>query len=69
MGSFKTELEGGNRLLNQLSDMGLLPKSEAMAMRMMLSMFTVPGASADTLKTVIEVTKEGHVLANGQRIR
>ena len=69
MGRFETELKGGNRLLDQLIDIGLLPKSEAMAMRMMLSMFTVPGEGNDILKMLLEVTQEGRILSNGQRIR
>lgn len=69
MGRFETELKGGNRLLDRLIDIGLLPKSEAMAMRMMLSMFTVPGEGNDILKMLLEVTQEGRILSNGQRIR
>jgi len=40
-----------------------------MAMRMMLSMFTVPAEGNDILKMLLEVTQEGRILSNGQRIR
>jgi hypothetical protein len=55
--------------MDRLIEMGLIQKSEAMGLRMMLSMLTVPGPAEDALKTLIEVTKEGHIIANGQRLR
>jgi hypothetical protein len=36
---------------------------------MMMGMFTVPGVGDDVLDTVLEVTKKGQFLANGQRVR
>ena len=68
-GRFETELKGGNRLLDRLIEIGLIQQSDAMAMRMMLSMFTIPGEGNDILKMLLEVTEEGRVLSNGQRIR
>jgi hypothetical protein len=68
-GRFETELKGGNRLLDRLTEIGLIQQSDAMAMRMMLSMFTIPGEGNDILKMLLEVTEEGRVLSNGQRIR
>lgn len=40
-----------------------------MGARMMMGLFAVPGEGEDTLNSKIEVNGEGHVLANGQRIR
>ncbi len=68
-GRFETELKGGNRLLDRLTEIGLIQQSDAMAMRMMLSMFTIPDEGNDILQMLLEVTKEGRVLSNGQRIR
>ncbi len=68
-GRFETELKGGNRLLDRLTEIGLTQQSDAMAMRMMLSMFTIPGEGNDILKMLLEVTEGGRVLLNGQRIR
>ena len=68
-GRFETELKGGNRLLDRFTEIGLIQKSDAMAMRMMLSVFTIPGEGNDILKMLLEVTEEGRVLSNGQRIR
>jgi hypothetical protein len=46
-----------------------VPASEAMGMRMMMGLFAVPREGEDTLGSRIEVNSEGHVLANGQRLR
>lgn len=62
-------LQGGNGLLDTLVGMGLVPEDDAMGARMMMGMFSVPGDAPDTLTSRIEVTPEGQVLANGQRIR
>ena len=56
-------------MLDRLIEIGLIQQSDAMAMRMMLSMFTIPGEGNDILKMLLEVTEEGRVLSNGQRIR
>jgi hypothetical protein len=32
-------------------------------------MFTVPGDLDEELKALLELTEDGHLLANGQRIR
>ncbi|MDG2406780.1 MAG: DUF2125 domain-containing protein, partial [Paracoccaceae bacterium] len=69
LGKIEAKLIGGHSLLDHLSKVGLLPKSEAMGLSMMLSMFTVPGDGDDVLDTTLEVTEQGQVLANGQRIR
>ncbi|WP_299297392.1 DUF2125 domain-containing protein [uncultured Tateyamaria sp.] len=68
-GTVNLSLVGGNGLLDKLVGMGLVPQDQAMGARMMMGLFAVPGAGPDTLNSLIEVTPEGQVLANGQRIR
>ncbi|MFZ5964127.1 DUF2125 domain-containing protein [Thalassococcus sp. BH17M4-6] len=67
-GSVDLQLTGANALIDRLIAMGLLAEEDAMGARMMMSMFTVP-AGDDELNSTIEVNEQGHVLANGQRIR
>ncbi|MFL4469622.1 DUF2125 domain-containing protein [Tateyamaria armeniaca] len=68
-GGIDLKLVGGNGLLDKLVGMGLVPEDQAMGARMMMGLFAVPGESPDTLNSRIEVNEQGHVLANGQRIR
>ncbi len=68
-GSVNLQLAGGNGLIDKLIQMGLLPEEQAMGARMMLGMFAVPGEGEDVLTSTIEVNEQGHVLANGQRLR
>lgn len=68
-GAVDLTLTGGNTLIDKLVGMGLLPQEQAMGARMMMGLFAVPGEGADTLNSRIEVTPEGHVVANGQRLR
>lgn len=68
-GAMDLQLVGGNGLLNKLVEAGLLPQDQAMGARMMMGLFGVPGEAPDTLKSKIEVNDEGHVLANGQRLK
>ncbi len=60
---------GVNALLDTLVAMGIVSDDDAMGARMMMSLFGVPGDEPDTITSRIEVTEEGHVLANGQRIQ
>lgn len=69
LGALDLTLAGGNGLLDKLVGMGLVPEEQAMGARLMMGLFAVPGDSPDTLNSRIEVNPEGHVLANGQRIR
>ncbi len=69
VGAVNLALAGGNGLMDKLVAMGLLPQEQAMGARMMMGIFTVPGDGPDTLKSNIEFTKDGQILANGQRIR
>ncbi|KUP95021.1 DUF2125 domain-containing protein [Tritonibacter horizontis] len=68
-GEANLKLVGANTLLDKLVDMGLLSNEDAMGPRMMMGMFSVPGAGEDTLTSRIEVTEDGKVLANGQRLK
>lgn len=67
-GSIELELSGGNALLDRLVRMGLLPDDQAMGARMMMGLFAVP-VGDDRLKSVVEITDDGQILANGQRIQ
>ena len=69
LGAVDLALVGGNGLLDKLVAMGLVPEDQAMGTRMMMGLFAVPGEGEDTLNSRIEVNEEGHVLANGQRLR
>ncbi len=68
-GQVELELVGGNGLLDRLIAMGVLGDQEAMGARMMMGMLAMPTGESDTLKSKIEITEKGHVLANGQRIK
>jgi hypothetical protein len=68
-GAIDLKLIGGNALLDKAIAMGLIPQDEAMGYRMMMALFARPGEGEDTLVSKIEVTPEGAVLANGQRIQ
>lgn len=68
-GKLNLSLTGGNGLLDTLIAMGYVQEQDAMGARMMLGMFARPGEGPDTLTSEIEVTADGQVLANGQRIK
>ncbi|WP_306153042.1 DUF2125 domain-containing protein [Roseovarius sp. MMSF_3281] len=68
-GEADLKLVGGNALLDNLVSMGLLPEDQAMGARMMMGLFAVPGEGEDTLTSTIVVNEDGHVLANGQRLK
>ncbi len=69
VGNINLALAGGNGLLDKLVALGFLPSDQAMGARMMMGLFAVPGDAPDTLKSQIEFTQDGQILANGQRIR
>lgn len=68
-GSLDLKLTGVNQLIDTLIEMGLLPKDQALAARMGLGLFTIAGDGKDELISHIESTDEGHVLANGKRLK
>ncbi|MFA3919760.1 DUF2125 domain-containing protein [Ruegeria hyattellae] len=69
IGVANLELTGANALIDKLIGMGLLKEQDAMGARMMMGMLAVPGDAPDTLKSEIEINNEGHISANGQRIK
>lgn len=69
VGDINIDIAGANALMDKLTAMGLLPAEQAMGARMMMGLFAVPGATPDTLKSRIEFTEAGQILANGQRIK
>ncbi|GGE56248.1 DUF2125 domain-containing protein [Actibacterium pelagium] len=68
-GSVSLNLQGANAVMDNLVKLGFVPQDQVMGVRMMLGMFARPGAGADELVSEIQVTKDGQVLANGQRLR
>lgn len=68
-GALDLRLVGGNGLLDKLITMGLVPQNQATGLRMMMGLFARPGPGEDELVSKIEVTEDGQVLANGQRIK
>lgn len=68
-GSVDLRVDGANGLIDTLVAMGLVPEEQAMGTRMMLGMFGTPGEGEDVITSTIEVTEDGQVLANGQRLR
>ena len=68
-GSASLKLVGANGLMDKLISMGLMSDGDAMGARMMIGMLAVPGEGEDTLDSKLEITGDGQVLANGQRIK
>lgn len=68
-GAVDLELAGATTLMDKLVSMGLLDEAQATGARMMLALFAVPAAGEDRLTSKVEVTKDGHLRANGQRLR
>ena len=67
-GTIDVTIKGVNKLIDNLIAMGLLPEDQAMGARMMLGMFTRPGAGPDEVTSVIEF-KDGGLFANGQQLQ
>lgn len=68
-GAADLKLVGANTLIDKLIEMGLMSDSDAMGARMMMGMLAVPGEGEDTLTSKIEITEDGQISANGQRIK
>lgn len=68
-GTLNLRLLGGNALLDSLVSMGLVAQDQATGLRMMMGLFATPGDADDELISRIEVTEDGQVLANGQRLK
>lgn len=67
-GTINVDIKGVNKLIDNLIAMGMLPDDQAMGARMMLGMFTRPGAGPDEVTSVIEF-KDGGLFANGQQLQ
>jgi len=68
-GTADLKITGANGLIDKLIEMGFVQESDAMGARMMMGMFAVPGEGEDSIKSNLEITKDGKILANGQRIK
>ena len=68
-GKANLAIAGANGLIDRLIQMGIVGENDAMGARMMMGMLAVPGDAPDTLKSEIEINDQGHILANGQRIK
>ena len=69
-GSAEVQLIGGNTFIDTLINMGILTQDYAMQARMMLMLFAKPDPSvADKLSSRWEITEDGQITANGQRLR
>jgi hypothetical protein len=67
-GAVDLQLNGVNKLIDTLVSMGLMPEDQVMGARMMLGMFTT-AVGDDQLTSRLEVTEDGQILANGQRLQ
>jgi hypothetical protein len=67
-GAIDLQLNGVNGLIDSLVAMGLMPQEQVMGARMMLGMFAT-SVGDDQLTSRLEVTADGQVLANGQRLQ
>ncbi|VAW03777.1 FIG081201: hypothetical protein [hydrothermal vent metagenome] len=68
-GAIDLKMVGLNGLLDNLVAMGMLPEDQVTGMRMMMGMFAVVGDGDDTLTSKIEVSGDGQIKANGQRLK
>ncbi|MGB5863872.1 MAG: DUF2125 domain-containing protein [Sulfitobacter sp.] len=69
VGDIDINIAGANGLMDKLVAIGLLPADQIIGARLMLGLFSVPGAEPDTLTSKIEFNDAGEIIANGQRIR
>lgn len=68
-GSVTIDLVGANMLLDKLTKIGVISEEDAQGARFFTGLFARPGTEPDSLSSTVEVNADGHVLANGQRIR
>ena len=67
-GSALVEIIGLNGLLDNLVAMGLVPQDQVMGPRMMMGMFA-RATGDDQMEIEVEVTPNGQVNVNGNRVR
>lgn len=65
IGAADFEIKGLNGLFDRLVAMNLVPQDQAMGLRMMMAMFTVP-TGEDSARSRIEADEAGDVRVNGQ---
>ena len=69
-GTVNISLTGAQGLIGKLTEIGLIPEQNAMMIQGMTAMFFRPvDGGEDQLISVIEMTKDGHVKANGMQIK
>lgn len=68
-GSLDVQLSGSDALLDILVDAGLLSENDAMGARMMRALVMKPSERDDILTSTIDITPDGHISANGQRLK
>lgn len=68
-GTATLHFAGLNGVIDTLMDIGLIGDEEALGIRMGLGLFTVIGERKDTLISEIEITPDGHISANGKRLK
>ena len=68
VGEVNLRLKGGFGLMDKLVELGLVPPDAAMGIRAMSGAFAKP-VGDDELESKIELTEDGGILANGQRIK
>jgi len=59
------EANGLYGLVDALGDLGLIGAGRILQARMALGALTVPGDGPDTLRSELEITAEGRIIANG----
>ena len=69
VGDVAFKLTGANTLIETLVDMGLIGPEQMMMARMGLGAVAVPGEGEDVLKSDIEFTEDGGLIANGNRLK
>ena len=62
-------LQGINGVLEMMSDAGFIPSDALFGARMGLGMVTKAAPGDDNLTSAIELTEDGQIIANGQRLR
>lgn len=67
-GEATVQISGLNRLLDNLVAMGLVPEQDIMGPRMMMGMFA-RSTGDDQMETSVEISPNGQVLVNGNRVR
>lgn len=67
-GKINVDIKGVNAFIDNLINMGIITSDDAMGARMMMGLFTRPGAASDQVTSEIEF-KDGGLFANGQQLQ